>query len=55
VIGAEPPPDEKDPGSYVLSFRSTNFADHIWTHDIPSYQWRPYLQIQPLGTVAPAR
>jgi hypothetical protein len=55
VIRGEPPPDEKSPGSYVLSFRSTNFADHIWTRDIPSYQRRPYLQIRPLDLVAPAR
>ena len=47
VIHGNPPPGEKDPGAYVLSYRSDNMTDRVSDIMMPSRHPRPYLQLKP--------
>lgn len=41
-----PPPDDHTPGTYIISYRSTNPDDRNWAPDVPDHNPRPYLQVQ---------
>ena len=46
VIRGNPPPGEKEPGTYLLSYLRTNEADRVPDVMIPSLRPRPHLQLK---------
>ena len=46
VIRGNPPPGEKEPGTYLLSYLSDNDEDRKYDPIIPSLHPRPYLQLK---------
>jgi hypothetical protein len=47
VVRGAPPPGEKEPGAYVLSYVSSDENDRLYNPIIPSRHPRPYLQLKP--------
>ena len=47
VLHGNPPPGEREPGTYLLSYRSDNPEDRVLDVMMPSKHPRPFLQLKP--------
>jgi hypothetical protein len=46
LIRGNPPPGEKEPGAYLLSYISKNDADRVYEPTVPSRHPHPYVQLK---------